>query len=126
MSAALLSGFVAHRRPVPVGNSDTGSGSPQSASLDRGEVCMTATAETAPIRSLVPARLDRCEMAGEAGSAGEPIRTAKVTAPDVPDWAVERPRITKLITQGARWCPVTVLTGFPGAGKTIALACWAA
>jgi len=57
-----------------------------------------------------------------AGSAGEPILTAKITPPDVPDWAVERPRITKLITRGARWCPLTVLTGLPGAGKTIALA----
>ena len=87
---------------------------------------MTATAEAAPIWSLAAARLDRCEMAGAAGSAGEPIVTAKITAPEVPDWAVERPRITKLIAQGARWCPLTVLTGLPGAGKTIALAWWAA
>ena len=37
-----------------------------------------------------------------------------------------RPRITKLIAQGARWCPLTVVTGPPGAGKTMALALWAA
>jgi LuxR family transcriptional regulator, maltose regulon positive regulatory protein len=44
----------------------------------------------------------------------------------VPDWAVPRPRITKLIAQGTRWCPLTVVTGPAGAGKTMALALWAA
>ncbi|MGH3151505.1 MAG: hypothetical protein ACRDOB_12370, partial [Streptosporangiaceae bacterium] len=58
-------------------------------------------------------------------SAGDPIPAAKITAPSVPDWAVQRPRITKLIAQGTRWCPLTVLTGPPGAGKTMALALWA-
>ena len=37
-----------------------------------------------------------------------------------------RPRITKLIAQGTRWCPLTVVTGPAGAGKTMALALWAA
>jgi ATP/maltotriose-dependent transcriptional regulator MalT len=87
---------------------------------------MTATADSAPIRSLISTRLVRRDMAGAAGSAGEAILTAKITAPNVPDWAVERPRIIKLITQGARWCALTVLTGPAGAGKTIALASWAA
>jgi LuxR family maltose regulon positive regulatory protein len=87
---------------------------------------MTATADTAPIRSPIPTRLDRCDTADAGGSAGEPIRTAKITAPNVPDWAVERQRVTKLITHGTRWCPLTVLTGPPGAGKTMALALWAA
>ena len=64
-------------------------------------------------------------MAGAAVSAGEPILTAKITAPLVPDWAVQRPRITKLIADGTRWCPLTVVTGPPGAGKTMALALWA-
>jgi LuxR family maltose regulon positive regulatory protein len=50
----------------------------------------------------------------------------KITAPSVPDWAVQRPRITELIGQGTRWCPLTVITGPPGAGKTMALARWAA
>ena len=40
--------------------------------------------------------------------------------------AVQRPRITKLVAQGTRWCPLTVVTGPPGAGKTMALALWAA
>ncbi len=59
-------------------------------------------------------------------SARDPILAAKITTPDVSDWAVPRPRITKLITQGTRWCPLTVVTGPPGAGKTMALASWAA
>jgi hypothetical protein len=57
---------------------------------------------------------------------GDPILTSKITAPGVPDWAVQRPRITKLIAQGVRWCPLTVVTGPPGAGKTMAVALWAA
>ena len=61
-----------------------------------------------------------------AGALGYPILTSKVTAPGVPDWAVQRPRITELIAQGTRWCPLTVLTGPAGAGKTTALAMWAA
>jgi LuxR family maltose regulon positive regulatory protein len=59
-------------------------------------------------------------------SAGDPILTSKITAPNVPDWAVPRPRITRLIAEGTRWCPLTVITGAPGAGKTMALALWAA
>ena len=61
-----------------------------------------------------------------AVSAGLPILAAKITAPGVPDWALPRPRITKLIAQGTRWCPLTVLTAPAGAGKTMALALWAA
>ena len=61
-----------------------------------------------------------------AASANDPILASKITAPDVPDWAVPRPRITKLIAEGTRWCPLTVVTGPPGAGKTMALALWAA
>ena len=61
-----------------------------------------------------------------AVSAGVPILAAKVTVPGVPDWALTRPRITKLIAQGTRWCPLTVITAPAGAGKTTALASWAA
>ncbi len=56
----------------------------------------------------------------------EPILASKITAPGVPDWAIQRPRISKLIAQGTRWCPLTVVTGPPGAGKTMALALWTA
>jgi LuxR family maltose regulon positive regulatory protein len=56
----------------------------------------------------------------------DPILTSKITTPGAPDWAVPRRRITDLIVQGTRWCPLTVLTGPAGAGKTMALALWAA
>jgi LuxR family transcriptional regulator, maltose regulon positive regulatory protein len=59
-------------------------------------------------------------------SAGVPILRAKVTAPDVPDWALPRPRISELIARGRRWCPLTVLRAPAGSGKTMALALWAA
>ena len=56
----------------------------------------------------------------------DPILISKITTPGAPDWAVPRRRITDLIAQGTRWCPLTVLTGPAGAGKTMALALWAA
>jgi LuxR family transcriptional regulator, maltose regulon positive regulatory protein len=61
-----------------------------------------------------------------AAATGVPILASKITVAAVPGWAVQRPRVTKLIADGARWCPLTVLTGPPGAGKTMALALWAA
>src|ERR1700745_3130730 len=63
---------------------------------------------------------------GPAAAAGVPILASKITAPGVPGWAVQRPRITQLIAEGTRSCPLTVVTGPPGAGKTMALALWAA
>jgi LuxR family maltose regulon positive regulatory protein len=62
----------------------------------------------------------------EAVSDGVPIPPVKITAPNVPDWTLPRPRITELIAQSTRWCPLTVVTGPAGAGKTTALALWAA
>src|SRR6201996_7438366 len=59
-------------------------------------------------------------------SSGDPILTSKITPPDVPHWAVPRARITKLIAEGTRWCPLPVVTGPRAAGKTMALALWAA
>ena len=73
-----------------------------------------------------------CQAGGSTGyrrSAAlvrDPILAVKVTAPDVPDWALQRPRITKLIAHGTRRCPLTVVTGPVGAGKTMALAVWSA
>ena len=58
--------------------------------------------------------------------ADVPILASKITEPGVPGWAVRRPRVTKLIAEGARRCLLTVVTGPPGAGKTTALAQWAA
>ena len=45
--------------------------------------------------------------------------------PDLPGWAVARPRIDKLIADGTRG-PLTLVAGPPGAGKTMAIAAWAA
>jgi LuxR family transcriptional regulator, maltose regulon positive regulatory protein len=61
-----------------------------------------------------------------AAPAGDPILAAKIAPPAVPDWAVPRPRITKLIAEGTGSCLLTVVTGPAGAGKTMALALWAA
>ena len=69
----------------------------------------------------VPARARRL-----AVSVGVPVLASKITAPSLPGWAVPRPRITKLIADGTRWCRLTVVTGLAGAGKTMALALWAA
>jgi len=57
--------------------------------------------------------------------ADDPVLMSKVTVPEVPGWAVARPRIEKLIAEGARG-PLTSVTGPPGAGKTMAIASWAA
>ena len=57
--------------------------------------------------------------------AEDPVLMSKIIRLALPGWVVGRPRIDKLITQGARG-PLTILTGPPGAGKTMALASWAA
>ena len=67
----------------------------------------------------------RQEQAGWQREADDPVLTSKITAPGVPSWTVQRPRISKLIAQGAQ-NPLTVITGGPGAGKTMALTLWAA
>ena len=55
----------------------------------------------------------------------DPVLTSKITRPEVPGWTITRPRIDKLIDAGALG-PLTCVTGPPGAGKTIAVAAWAA
>jgi LuxR family transcriptional regulator, maltose regulon positive regulatory protein len=57
--------------------------------------------------------------------AGDPILTSKIVVPGVPGWLIARPRLEKLIAQGTQG-PITTVTGPPGAGKTMALAQWAA
>ncbi len=57
--------------------------------------------------------------------ADDPVLMSKVTVPALPGWAVARPRIEKLVAEGARG-PLTSVTGPPGAGKTMAIASWAA
>jgi LuxR family transcriptional regulator, maltose regulon positive regulatory protein len=53
------------------------------------------------------------------------ILRSKITLPGLPDWAVPRPRLDRLIAEGARG-PLTALMGPPGTGKTLAIASWAA
>jgi LuxR family transcriptional regulator, maltose regulon positive regulatory protein len=59
-----------------------------------------------------------------AARADEPVLTSKLAPPRIPGWVVPRKRIEKRIAEGARG-PLTVVTGPPGAGKTIAVASWA-
>jgi ATP/maltotriose-dependent transcriptional regulator MalT len=59
-------------------------------------------------------------------AVADPILASKITVPDVPGFAVQRPRISELLTRGTRWNPLTIGTGPRGAGKTMALTLWAA
>src|SRR5215472_7866486 len=61
----------------------------------------------------------------QAARADDPVLTSKLAPPKVPGWVVPRKRIERRIADGARG-PLTVITGPPGAGKTIAVASWAA
>src|ERR1700734_776078 len=64
---------------------------------------------------------------GAGGPAvADPVLASKITVPDVPGFAVQRPRISELLAEGTRWNPLTVVTGPPGTGKTMALTLWAA
>jgi LuxR family transcriptional regulator, maltose regulon positive regulatory protein len=54
-----------------------------------------------------------------------PGLASKLAVPVLPRWMVTRERITKLVAEGTDG-PLTVITGPPGAGKTVALAAWAA
>jgi LuxR family maltose regulon positive regulatory protein len=67
-----------------------------------------------------PARLRAHATGGD-----DPVLISKITMPSMPDWAVPRPHIEKLIAEGARG-PMTTVTGPPGAGKTMAITLWAA
>ena len=62
---------------------------------------------------------------GPRVGAADPVLMSKITAPGLPEWAVPRPRLEKMLTQSARG-PLTMVTGPPGAGKTMAIALWAA
>ena len=60
-----------------------------------------------------------------AAGAGNPVLASKITVPVPPGWVLARPRVDELIAAGARG-PLTTVTGPPGAGKTMAVALWAA
>ena len=53
------------------------------------------------------------------------LLAAKISVPGLPGRVISRPRLTERIAAGAA-TPLTVVTGPPGAGKTMALASWAA
>ena len=53
------------------------------------------------------------------------VLASKLAAPRLPGWMVARPRLDQRIAEGTAG-PLTVVTGPPGAGKTTALASWAA
>jgi LuxR family maltose regulon positive regulatory protein len=57
--------------------------------------------------------------------ADDLVLASKLTAPRLPGWMVARPRLDQHIAEGVGG-PLTVVTGPPGAGKTMALASWAA
>ena len=59
------------------------------------------------------------------GRTRDPILRSKITTPALPSWLVPRPRLEKRIAQGTQG-PLTSITGPPGAGKTVAVASWAA
>jgi LuxR family maltose regulon positive regulatory protein len=59
------------------------------------------------------------------GRARDPILRSKITTPALPPWVVLRPRLESRIEQGTQG-PLTSVTGPPGAGKTLAVASWAA
>ena len=59
-----------------------------------------------------------------APRAGETILASKITTPTLPPWLVSRPRIVNRIDAG-RQGPLTLVSGPPGAGKTMAMASWA-
>ena len=60
-----------------------------------------------------------------APGGADRVLQAKITAPSVPGWMVPRPRLQDRIDEGTAG-PLTVVTGPPGAGKTMAVASWAA
>ncbi|MBV9382766.1 MAG: AAA family ATPase [Streptosporangiaceae bacterium] len=59
------------------------------------------------------------------GRPRDPLLLAKITVPGLPAWAVSRPRLDTRLAAGVRG-PLTSVTGPPGAGKTVAVASWAA
>lgn len=51
--------------------------------------------------------------------------TSKIGVPALPEWVISRPRLSTRLGKGTR-SALTVVTGAPGAGKTVAVASWAA
>src|SRR5262245_24399014 len=64
---------------------------------------------------------------GEVTPVGSGRRAppSKVSIRPLEDWVIARPRLSNRLSQATKG-PLTVVAGPPGAGKTIALASWAA
>jgi LuxR family transcriptional regulator, maltose regulon positive regulatory protein len=62
---------------------------------------------------------------GQGRGSEDPVLMSKITAPSRPGWAFARPRINHLLGDGTRG-PLTVVTGPPGAGKSMSIALWTA
>ena len=61
-----------------------------------------------------------------AADIAPPLLLAKLSPPELQNWIVPRPRIDRAIEKGVQQGTVTVVSGPPGAGKTVALAQWRA
>jgi LuxR family maltose regulon positive regulatory protein len=102
----------------------------RAASLARGREphCAGGTAPARHAQQGVPmatsAALRSVGMAAQPNAAAS-ILNSKITVPRLPEWAVPRPRLDRLIGAGVDG-PLTVLVGAPGSGKTLAMASWAA
>ncbi len=71
------------------------------------------------------ARREPAHSRSQATSVDDPVLTSKIVVPGLPGWAVPRPRIDGLVGLAGP-ARLTAVTGPPGAGKTMALALWAA
>src|ERR1700733_15676286 len=88
-----------------------------------------STRQLGPRGGMLMAASRQVRSAARSGRPGppaeDPVLMSKITIPGVPHWIVSRPRIDKLIADGAQG-PLTMVTGPPGAGKTMAITSWAA
>ncbi|HEY2765767.1 MAG TPA: LuxR C-terminal-related transcriptional regulator [Pseudonocardiaceae bacterium] len=62
---------------------------------------------------------------GRMRDVADDVSTSKIGVPALPGWVISRPRLAARIDKGSRG-PLTVVTGAPGAGKTVAVASWVA
>ena len=74
-------------------------------------------------RKLTPRIIERKDWPPSPGISNQ-FLMGKISPPPLPGWTVSRPRIDRLIDKGVRCGTVTLVSGPPGAGKTVALAHW--
>jgi len=71
-------------------------------------------------------RMETGDDRAPAADNPEPLLMAKLSPPELQNWIVPRPRISRIIEKGVQQGTVTVISGPPGAGKTVAMAQWLA